>query len=216
LRGEISVVESDDTLDSPHVAPEDTLFFEALNCLDKMAGAAVVAKFLSEERSVISSRWWQSSVIYGKDAGFDGAYLRGVYSRMPQADVNFLIETSAETCLGRRGTNRDRYERDLAKQERVRAAYRAMWSSIYGAGEGWSRIIDGEALAEAVHAQIWDQLREHSKMQRLLARHVPMSADERLARERAILEKPGNTVQMPESDARELSNCLFKRPGDPT
>ena len=211
LRGEISVVENDGTLDLPHVASEDALFFEALNCLDKMAAAADIVKWLSEGTSVISSRWWQSAVIYGGDTGIPLEYLWRVYSRMPQADVNFLLVASAETCLARRGIDRDRYERDLSKQERVREAYHTMWTSSYGAGEGWSRILDGEEPAEKVHERVWDCLKGHSKMKRLLARarHGRLSPEKRLEKVRAIITKSGNKLCMSKEDAQEIVDFLF-------
>lgn len=220
LRGEIRVCEDDNELFENSIshkcASEDALFFEALNCLDKMAGAADVLENLTKGTSVISSRWWQTSVIYGKDAEISGEYLRRVYSRMPQADVNFLIDCSAATCLARRTTQRDRYERDLAKQERVRVAYRRMWSLPCAAGEGWNRILDGERTAEEVHALVWETLIGHSKMQGLLARHAPLSAEDRLERLRAIVQKPGNTLGMSEADAEEFAGLLFGLAREPT
>ena len=208
LRGEISVVESDDTLEPSHVAPEDALFFEGLNCLDKMAGAEEIRAALSEGVSVISSRWWQSSVVYGKDAGQDGVFMRRVYSAMPQADVNFLLDVPLDVALSRRPDVRDRFDGDRDKQERVRASYLRMWQ-VGGAGEGWCRVLHGEGSAEEVHADVWAALLGHSKMQRLLAKHSSsVSAEERLARAREILSKHGNSFSMPEEDARELADLI--------
>ena len=194
LRNEIKVHEDDEASGHYRRAPEDALFFEALNCLDKMAGAADVLENLTRGTSVISSRWWQTSVIYGKDAGISGQYLRRLYSRMPQADVNFLIDCSAATCLARRTTQRDRYERDLTKQERVRAEYREMWSSPCGAGEGWSIILDGEEPADMVHDRIWQILLGHSKMQFLWGKHTLREDSVKLGRLRELLDKCSDCI----------------------
>jgi len=212
LRGEIAVLETEETLERTSVparAGEDALYFEALNCLDKMAGAAEIRARLTEGTSVVSSRWWQTSVIYGRDAGFGEAYLRGVYSSVPQADVNFLLEASAETCLARRGTQRDRYERDLAKQERIREEYHKMWTCAGGAGEGWSILLDGERTAADVHEAVWEHLRRHSKVQRLLARRAPEDAAAILARVRELLgSRTWKAIDFSEDEVDEITTLI--------
>jgi len=211
LRGEISVVENDETLDLLHRAPEDDLYFEGLNCLDKMAAAAEIRSALAEGISVISSRYWQTSVVYAKDAGLDGAFMRRVYSTMPQADVNFLLDASLEVSLGRRIELRDRFERDRGKQERIRQDYVRMWSSAGGAGEGWSRILPGDSSAEYVHEAVWATLLGHSKMQELLhSRSSSSSQSAELVRLRELARDCMNLgfEHMRDEDAHELSVLL--------
>jgi thymidylate kinase len=216
LRGEIVVadVEAAEKTGNLMTSMEDALFFEALNCLDKMVVAADVRQYLREGTSVVSSRWTQTALVYGKDAGVDGACLRKAYSQMPQADVNFLLYARPVTCLARRGTDRDRYERDIDKQVRIAEEYHRMWRAPGYAGEGWCIVLDGEEPAEKVHERVWDHLLGHSKMQGLLSASKVglLAAEGRLERLRQLVQRPGCTLQMSKSDADEFARLLFASP----
>jgi len=73
---------------------------------------------------VICDRYLASSIAYGEAFGLDGAWLRDVQKYLPPPDLTILLDIAPETAAGRKTTNRDKYERDLALLSRVRDSYR--------------------------------------------------------------------------------------------
>jgi thymidylate kinase len=61
-----------------------------------------------------------------------------------------MLDISPETAVQRKTLERDRYERDLAMQARVRDSYRRQ------AGAGSWAVIDGERAREAIAADVID------------------------------------------------------------
>jgi dTMP kinase len=128
----------------------DTLVFQCAQTCDKYARAGAIMAALSRGQVVVSDRWWQSGLVYGADDGLDPVWFRDVYACLPQADLNLLLDVSPGNVTARRADPGDRYERDLAKQRRLRQLYLDLWhDSSHGYGE-W-KILSGEVPLEEVH-----------------------------------------------------------------
>ena len=97
---------------------------------------------------VICDRYLASSIAYGEAQGLEGAWLGDIQRHLPRPDLTILLDIAPETAAGRKTTNRDKYERDLALLSRVRASYRAQAHA-----SGWLRL-DGERDKEAVAADV--------------------------------------------------------------
>ena len=97
---------------------------------------------------VISDRYLASSIAYGEAFGLDGAWLRDVQTYLPPPDLTILLDIAPETAAGRKTTNRDKYERDLALLSRVRESYRRQAEAA-----GWLRL-DGERPKDAVAVDV--------------------------------------------------------------
>jgi dTMP kinase len=97
---------------------------------------------------IICDRYLASSIAYGESQGLDGGWLREMQGYLPQPDVTILLDIAPETAAGRKTTNRDKYERDLALLSRVRESYRRQ------AREGGWTLLDGERPKDAVTADV--------------------------------------------------------------
>src|SRR5258708_29295395 len=83
-----------------------------------------VDKMLADGTIVICDRYLASSIAYGEAHGLDGVWLREIQRYLPQPALTILLDIAPETAAGRKTTNRDKYERDLALLSRVRESYR--------------------------------------------------------------------------------------------
>ena len=97
---------------------------------------------------LVCDRYMASSVAYGESQGLDAAWLTELQRFLPPASLTVLLDIHPETAVLRKSVGRDRYERDLALQRRVRESYTRQAS----AGD-WA-VFDGErdkdAIADAV------------------------------------------------------------------
>jgi len=105
-------------------------------------------KMLADGTVIICDRYLASSIAYGEAQGLDGAWLRDIQRHLPPPDLTILLDIAPGTAAGRKTTNRDKYERDLAMLSRVRESYRRQAE----AGD-WLRL-DGERAKEAVAADV--------------------------------------------------------------
>jgi dTMP kinase len=93
---------------------------------------------------LVCDRYSASSIAYGEAQGLDPAWLAEIQKFLPAATLTILLDIAPETAVGRKAIDRDRYERDLAMQERVRASYHRL------AQDGdWVRL-DGERPKDAI------------------------------------------------------------------
>lgn len=115
-----------------------------------------IERWLSEGDIVVCDRFRASSVAYGEAQGLDREWLEEIQRGLPTPAVTFLLDIAPETAVHRKATGRDRYERDLALLERVRASYRRQASQ-----PGWV-LIDAEApkdeVSRAVEAAVRPRL----------------------------------------------------------
>jgi dTMP kinase len=87
---------------------------------------------------LVCDRYTASSVAYGEAQGLDPGWLADIQRFLPPADIVVLLDIAPETAVQRKAVDRDRYERDLAMQHRVRASYQRQ------AAEGGWIVLDGE------------------------------------------------------------------------
>jgi dTMP kinase len=107
-----------------------------------------IEQMLAAGTVIVCDRYLASSVAYGEAHGLDGAWLLEIQRFLPPPDLTILLDIAPETAAGRKTSNRDKYERDLALLSRVRDSYRRQ----AGAG-GWVRL-DGERPKDAVAADV--------------------------------------------------------------
>jgi dTMP kinase len=99
---------------------------------------------------LVCDRYTASSVAYGEAQGLDPAWLAEIQKFLPPADATLLLDIAPETAVQRKAVDRDRYERDLALQQRVRESYHRQ-----AAEQGWIRL-DGERSKDAIAADVFN------------------------------------------------------------
>jgi dTMP kinase len=105
-------------------------------------------KMLADGTIIICDRYLASSVAYGEAHGLDAGWLREIQRYLPPPDLTILLDIAPETAAGRKTTNRDKYERDLALLSRVRESYRRQAQAA-----DWLRL-DGERGKDLVAADV--------------------------------------------------------------
>lgn len=93
---------------------------------------------------LVCDRYTASSIAYGEAQGLDAGWLAEIQRFLPAAALTIMLDISPETAAQRKAVDRDRYERDLAMQARVRDSYRRQ-----AATGGWV-VLDGERSKEAI------------------------------------------------------------------
>src|SRR5437762_2457515 len=86
---------------------------------------------------LVCDRYLSSSVAYGEACGLDPAWLAEMQQFLPAPSLTILLDIAPETAVKRKAVERDRYERDLAMQARVRESYRRQ-----AVADGWL-VLDG-------------------------------------------------------------------------
>jgi dTMP kinase len=107
---------------------------------------------------LLCDRYSASSIAYGEAQGLDGGWLDDIQRLLPLPDLTIYLDITAETAVKRKAQNRDRFERDLALLERVRASYKRQSQQT-----NWI-VIDGERtkseIADDVFARVTARLQE--------------------------------------------------------
>jgi dTMP kinase len=99
---------------------------------------------------LVCDRYVASSIAYGEAQGLDPAWLAETQKFLPEPAITIVLDIAPETAVKRKAVDRDRYERDLALQARVRASYLRQAA----AAPGWVRI-DGERARDAIAADVF-------------------------------------------------------------
>src|SRR3954469_9129360 len=87
---------------------------------------------------LVSDRYTASSIAYGEALGLDARWLTDMQKFLPPASMTIVLDIAPEVAVARKAVDRDRYERDLELQGRVRRSYHAQ-----AAAGGWI-VLDGE------------------------------------------------------------------------
>ncbi len=98
---------------------------------------------------LVCDRYTASSIAYGEALGLDRLWLADMQKFLPLPDAVVLLDIAPETAVKRKAVDRDRYERDLALQQRVRESYRRQ-----AAEQGWITL-DGERSKEVIAADVF-------------------------------------------------------------
>ena len=107
-----------------------------------------LGRWLDGGLMLVCDRYVASTIAYGEAQGLDGAWLGEVQKFLPKASLTILLDIAPETAVQRKSVDRDRYERDLAMQARVRESYRRQ------AAEGGWVVLDGERDKETIAADV--------------------------------------------------------------
>jgi dTMP kinase len=97
---------------------------------------------------LVCDRYVASSIAYGEAQGLEPGWLADVQKFLPPPSLTILLDISPETAVQRKAVDRDRYERDLAMQGRVRDSYHRQ-----AAANQWV-VLDGEQSKDAVAAEV--------------------------------------------------------------
>ena len=97
---------------------------------------------------LVADRYMASSIAYGEAQGLDAAWLTDIQTFLPPAALTIMLDIAPDTAVQRKAVDRDRYERDLALQGRVRESYRRQ-----SAADGWI-VLDGERSKDAITADV--------------------------------------------------------------
>jgi dTMP kinase len=108
-----------------------------------------IQRWLDGGLMLVCDRYKASSVAYGEAMGLDPAWLAEAQRFLPDPAITILLDIAPETAVQRKAVDRDRYERDLALQARVRASYLAQ-----AARQDWVRI-DGERPRDAIAEEVF-------------------------------------------------------------
>jgi dTMP kinase len=99
---------------------------------------------------LVCDRYLASSIAYGEAQGLDPLWLAEIQKFLPRPSLTFMLDIEPETAVQRKAVDRDRYERDLEMQMRVRDSYRRQ-----AAAEQWV-VLDGERAKQAIAADVID------------------------------------------------------------
>ena len=110
---------------------------------------ADLTRWLEGGLILVSDRYTASSIAYGEAQGLDAAWLTDMQKFLPAASLTILLDIAPETAVQRKSVDRDRYERDLALQHRVRDSYYRQAASA----SNWVRL-DGERARDAIAADV--------------------------------------------------------------
>jgi dTMP kinase len=99
---------------------------------------------------LVCDRYIASSIAYGEASGLDATWLAEIQRFLPQPSLTIVLDIAPETAVARKAVDRDRYERDLSLQARVRESYHT-----HAAAEGWV-VVDGERPRDQVAVDVFN------------------------------------------------------------
>ena len=99
---------------------------------------------------LVSDRYTASSIAYGEAFELDASWLVDMQKFLPPAALTIFLDINPETAVERKAVGRDRYERDLALQRRVRDSY-----TRQAAQQRWL-VLDGERPKDAIAADVFN------------------------------------------------------------
>jgi dTMP kinase len=98
---------------------------------------------------LVSDRYTASSIAYGEAFDLDASWLIDMQKFLPPAALTIFLDINPETAVQRKAAGRDRYERDLAMQRRVRDSYKRQAGQ-----QGWV-VLDGERPKDVIAADVF-------------------------------------------------------------
>ena len=113
---------------------------------------AALQQMLADGWFVVCDRYTASSVAYGEAFGLDAAWLTDVQRFLPRPSATVMLDIAPETAVTRKSVDRDRYERDLTLQARVRDSYHRLASR-----DGWL-LLNGDRPKDDIAAEVFTHL----------------------------------------------------------
>jgi dTMP kinase len=114
---------------------------------------ADLTRWLDGGLILVCDRYIASSIAYGEAQGLDAAWLTETQKYLPPPSLTIVLDIAPETAVGRKAVDRDRYERDLAMQARVRDSYYRLTQR-----PDWIRL-DGEGAKETIAEEVFNAVR---------------------------------------------------------
>ncbi len=101
---------------------------------------------------LVCDRYTASSIAYGEAQGLDARWLVEMQKFLPVPALTIMLDIAPATAVKRKAVDRDRYERDLAMQERVRESYRRQADE-----QAWV-VLDGERAKDAIAEDVFNEV----------------------------------------------------------
>ena len=120
---------------------------------------ATIQQMLDDGWFVVCDRYMASSVAYGEAFGLDPDWLLEIQRFLPKPSLTILLDIAPATAVTRKSADRDRYERDLALQARVRDSYHRL-----AQGDGWL-LLNGERAKDDIANDIFTNLASRLALQ---------------------------------------------------
>src|SRR4249920_789260 len=98
---------------------------------------------------LVSDRYTASSVAYGEAFGLDARWLNDIQKFLPRPSATVMLDIAPETAVTRKSVDRDRYERDLTLQARVRDSYHRLATR-----DGWL-LLNGDRPKDEIAAEVF-------------------------------------------------------------
>lgn len=118
-----------------------------------------LVRWLEDGGVLLVDRYMESNLAYGMANGLELNWLMNLEAGMPKTDGVVLLDTAPTAARGRRGQRNDKYENDLALQQRARESYRELATKF-----GWV-VIDASREVKIVQSSVRDAVTK------LFARH---------------------------------------------
>jgi dTMP kinase len=128
----------------------DAEVMQLLYVANRYERKADLRRWLDGGLMLVCDRYLASSIAYGEAQGLDPAWLTEIQKYLPPPGLTILLDIDPETAVRRKAVDRDRFERDLELQRRVRDSYHRQ-----AAAGGWVRL-DGERDRNAIADEVWD------------------------------------------------------------
>jgi len=109
-----------------------------------------IERWLAQGMVLVCDRYLASSVAYGEAFGLDGSWLIDAQKFLPPPALTVLLDIRPETAVVRKSADRDRYERDLALQTRVRECYHQLARTL----PDWL-VLDGERARDQIAGDVF-------------------------------------------------------------
>jgi dTMP kinase len=98
---------------------------------------------------LVCDRYIASSIAYGEAQGLSGAWLATIQSFLPPPSLTIVLDIAPQVSVARKAVERDRYERDVSLQTRVRQSYLAQ-----AAAADWI-VLDGDRAKDEIAADVF-------------------------------------------------------------
>lgn len=125
---------------------------ELIHCLlaaNRWERAGDIRRY-ARDHVLVMDRYYHSNVAYGMAGGLRRRWLEGLDAGLPRSDMVILLDVPPRESFRRKGSGRDRFERDITYMKKVGAAYRRL------ARDGRWKVIDASMPPKEVHERVLD------------------------------------------------------------